>query len=371
MAAVYLLHCFGSDTRVVLRFLDEKKNKTLSASEFLKRSFNKSLKSSNGHLNLFVRFLHGLSLDSNQRLLGGLLSPVNQSEIPEVIKNLKAISSKGVSLDQNINIFHCLMEMKDESLLQQIQDLLKSRGGSQEELSEFQCSALAYMLQMSDQVLEELDLQKYKTSKGGRLRLIPAVRNCRKARLVDCELSETHCEVVASALKSSPSHLKELDLSRNDLRDSGVSVLCDGLQSPHCELSTLRLRWCGLSEMSCSSLVSALKSNPSHLTKLDLGFNTDLSDSGVSHLCGFLQSPDCRLETLRLKECGLSEMSCSSLASALKSNPSHLTKLDLGFNTDLSDSGVSHLCGFLQSPDCRLETLRSVQCLLLVSCFFH
>ncbi|KAK7921950.1 hypothetical protein WMY93_008852 [Mugilogobius chulae] len=375
VAAVYLLHCFRSDTQVVQRFLSEDGSERtfwkifrqfffyfqkLSTSEFLKRCLDKSLKSPNGRLDLFVRFLHGLSLDSNQRLLGGLLSPVDQSEISEVIQNLKHMSSNEVSPDRSINIFHCLMEMKDQSLLQQIQDLLKSRGGSEEKLSEFQCSALAYMLQMSEQVLEELDLQKYSTSAWGRQRLVPAVRNCRKARFVQCDLLESHCEVVASVL-SSPSHIKGLDLSQNNLSDSAVSVLCSGLQSPHCELSTLSFEYCGLSEMSCSSLASALKSNPSHLRELDLGDNRDLTDSGVCHLCGFLKSPDCQLETLRLWSCGLSEMSCSSLASALKSNPSHLKELDLSQNS-LSDSGVSDLCGFLQSPDCRLETLRLERC---------
>uniref|UniRef100_A0A3Q3F7W6 NACHT LRR and PYD domain-containing protein n=1 Tax=Labrus bergylta TaxID=56723 RepID=A0A3Q3F7W6_9LABR len=216
------------------------------------------------------------------------------------------------------------------------------------------------MLQMSEEVLDELDLQKYKTSDQGRLRLIPAVRNCRKAKLCYCGLSETHCDVVASALKSNPSLLRELDLSYNNkLQDSGVK-LCEGLQSPNCRLETLRLRDCSLSEISCSSLVSALKSNPSHLRQLDLSYNNKLQDSGVKLLCDYLQSPNCRLETLSLFSCSLSEISCSSLASALKSNPFHLRELDLGDNK-LQDSGVKLLCDYLQSTNCRLETLRLIR----------
>ncbi|XP_061601305.1 NACHT, LRR and PYD domains-containing protein 12-like isoform X2 [Cololabis saira] len=371
LAAVYVLHCWSTrNTDVLENFLGEEYRYS-SLDDFLKRVMQKSLESRNGHLDLFVRFLHGLSVESNQRLLGGLL---NQSEnrpetIERVINNLKKMNTGRISPDRSINIFQCLMEMNDLSVHQQIQEFLKSENRSEEKLSEIQCSALAYMLQMSEEVLDELDLEKYKTTPRGRQRLISAVRNCRKARFVDCELSETHCEVVASSLKSNPSHLTELDLSWNqELQDSGVKLLSGGLESPNCRLETLRLEGCWLSEISCSSLVSALKSNPSHLKHLDLSWN-QLLDSGVKHLCGFLESPDCRLETLSLQCCGLSEISCSFLVSAVKSKPSHLKHLDLRFNYKLQAADLEQLSDLVESPDYQLQTLRSECCSLSeISC---
>uniref|UniRef100_A0A3Q1ISR7 NACHT domain-containing protein n=1 Tax=Anabas testudineus TaxID=64144 RepID=A0A3Q1ISR7_ANATE len=370
LAAVYMFHCYTDRKTEVLQGFLRKKNISSSLDDFLNLTMEKSLKSKTGHLDLFVRFLHGLSLESNQRLLGGLLGQTENSPeiIQRVINNLKNKRKINISPDRSINIFHCLMEMNNHSVHQEIQEFLKSENRSEKKLSMIHCSALAYMLQMSEEVLDKLDLKKYNTSTEGRLRLIPAVRNCRNARLSASGLSETHCEVVESALKSNPSHLRELDLSENNLQDSGVKLLCDGLKSPNCRLETLRLRWCSLSEISCNYLASTLKSNPSHLTQLDLSENFNLQDSGVKLLCGFLESPQCRLETLRLRSCSLSEISCDSLASALKSNPSHLRELDLSENK-LQDTGVKLLCGFLESPQCRLETLRLNWCSLSeISC---
>uniref|UniRef100_A0A3Q3KXJ4 NACHT domain-containing protein n=1 Tax=Mastacembelus armatus TaxID=205130 RepID=A0A3Q3KXJ4_9TELE len=302
LAAVYMVHCYSRKKKVLKKFL-KKKCRRLSLDDFLLGAMEKSLESKSGHLDLFVRFLHGLSLESNQRVLGGLLGQTETSPetIQRAINNLKEINRDDISPDRSINIFHCLMELNDHSVHQEIQNFLKSGNRSGKRLSEIQCSALAYMLQMSEEVLDELDLKKYNTSDQGRRRLIPAVRTCRKAKLSDCGLSETHCEVLASALKSNPSHLTELDLSDNNLKDPGAQQLCGGLQSPHCRLETLRLRRCRLSETSCGYLVSALKSNPSHLRHLDLSDN-NLQDPGVQQLCGGLQSPDCGLETLRSVE---------------------------------------------------------------------
>ncbi|XP_047429481.1 protein NLRC3-like, partial [Mugil cephalus] len=360
LAAVYMFHCYTNKKTEVLKDFLEKdfQYDTAPLSDFLYVAMKKSLHSKNGHLDLFVRFLHGLSLESNQRLLGGLLGQTENSPeiIQRTINKLKEMNIYFISPDRSINIFHCLMEMNDLSVHQEIQEFLKSENRSEKELSEIHCSALAYMLQMSEEVLDEFDLMKYNASYVGRRRLIPAVRNCRKARLTGCELAETYYKVVSSALKSNPSYLTELDLSGNKLKDSGVKHLSAGLESPNCKLETLRLWRCGLSEISCDSLVSALKSNPSHLKHLDLSVN-DLKDPGVKHLCGFLESPDCRLETLSLMNCSLSEISCDSLVSALKSNPSHLRELNLSGNS-LQYSYVKQLLDLQESSDYKLETLR-------------
>uniref|UniRef100_A0A674MK69 NACHT domain-containing protein n=1 Tax=Takifugu rubripes TaxID=31033 RepID=A0A674MK69_TAKRU len=301
LAAVYMFHRYTrKDTVVINQFLKYSKPIT-SLDDFLRRALMKSLKSENGHLDLFVRFLHGLSLESNQRILGGLLDQMeNHPEtIQKVLNNLKKVNSDEISPDRSINIFLCLMEMKDQSVHQEIQEFLKSEKKSERELSEIHCSALAYLLQMSEEVLDELNLQQYNTSEEGRCRLIPAVRNCRKAVLAGSFLSKSHCEVVASAMTSNPSHLRELSLSTNpNLTVADVKFLSSAMMHPNCRLETLRLWDCRLSETSCGSLASALRSNPSHLRVLDLSYN-QLKDPGVKRLCGFLQDPLCELETLR------------------------------------------------------------------------
>ncbi|XP_034732237.1 NACHT, LRR and PYD domains-containing protein 3-like isoform X1 [Etheostoma cragini] len=374
LAAVYMIDCYlNKNIEVLATFLGEdweRKSSDPGLDNFLNRVVEKSLHSVNGHLDLFVRFLHGLLLESNRGLLGGLLGWTSSSpeSIQNAINNLKKMNAYDISPDRSINVFHCLMEMNDHSVHQEIQEFLQSGNRSEKKLTKTHCSALAYMLQMSEDVLEGLDLKKYNATGDGRRRLLQAVRNCRDARLSGCGFSEKHCEVLSSALMSNPSHLRELDLSENDyLLDSGVKLLSVGLGSQNCRLKILRLKNCSLSDGCCDSLASALKSTSSSLRELDLSNNNYLKDSGVTLLSTGLESPHCRLETLRLSSCRLSETCCAHLALAMKSNPSHLSELDLSQNK-VKDLGVTMLSPALESPQCRLKCLRLNRCGLTENC---
>ncbi|XP_036376481.1 NACHT, LRR and PYD domains-containing protein 1-like, partial [Megalops cyprinoides] len=383
LAALYVLHSYVVKNVNTLTGFSSKKFLFFNQSiyDLHKGAVDKALESKNGHLDLFLRFLLGLSLDSNQNLLKGLLTKTgsNSGSIKETIQYIKEVKRDDPSPERCINLFHCLAELNDDSFVKEVQTYLSSE--SHERISAAHCSALAYMLLTSEEVLDEFDLRKYRTSDEGRRRLVPAVRCCRKALLSNCNLSEKSLEIVASALQSATSPLRELDLSKNKLGESGGKLLSAALMSPNCKLqtldvsfcqmgssgvellctglgkvSTLRMDQCRFRDESCDLVASALhQSANSQLRELDFS-NNKLEESAAKLLCAGLTSPVCDIQALRLSNCNLTEKSFEIVASALQSATSPLRELDLSKN-NLGESGVKLLSAALMSPNCKLQTL--------------
>ncbi|KAM8737332.1 protein NLRC3-like isoform 5-T5 [Acanthopagrus schlegelii] len=266
---------------------------------------DKALQSPNGHLDLFLRFLLGLSLQNSQILLKGLMTQTGScsESSKETICYIKEKFEKTLPAERSINLFHCLNELNDRSLVKEIQQYLSSGSLSTDELSPAQWSALVFILLTSEEDLDVFDLKKYSASEEALLRLLPVVKASKKALLSGCDLSDRTCEALSSVISSPSSSLRELDLSNNNLQDSGVKQLSAGLKSPHCNLESLRLSGCLITEEGCTYLASALNSNPSHLRELDLSYNHP-GDSRVK-LLSALEDRGWRLDTLRMEPAGL------------------------------------------------------------------
>ncbi|XP_064169530.1 NACHT, LRR and PYD domains-containing protein 12-like isoform X15 [Anguilla rostrata] len=371
LAALFVFHSCVNKNRNVLRAKKSRIDRVV-LSELHRSAVDQALERKNGHLDLFLRFLLGLSLVSVETFLRHKTNPIvtffqrllTQTEsrsqsIEKTVQYIKERIRKEPSAERTINLFHCLNELNDNSLVQEIQSSLRSGKLSDKKLEPDQCSALAFVLLMSEEILE-FDLKTYNTLAAGHQRLLPVIRNCRKAKLNNCELTQKCCNIVASALQSSNSPLRDLELRYNNLGDSGVKLLCAGLRSPNCKLRRLGLNNCELTQKCCNIVASALQSSNSPLRDLDLSYN-NLGDSGVELLCAGLRSPNCKLQRLGLNSCDLTEKSGDIVASALQSSNSPLRDLDLSYN-NLGDSGVELLCAGLMSPNCKLQRLGLNSC---------
>ncbi|XP_058273785.1 NLR family CARD domain-containing protein 3-like [Hemibagrus wyckioides] len=335
LAALYVHLTFMKEKRNVLiqNCVSTQKTEEIMIFNLNKSAVDQTLESQTAHLDLFLCFLLGL-------LLNHSLSSFTFTDQ----KLLHALVTQTGSSSQSTKAtVHCLNELGDNSLVEKIQLYLKS--GKQSDLSSSQWSALVFVLLTSAQELEEFDLSKYfstdKITETVVLKMMPVIAASRKA-IISCDsLGMKSCLALSSEfsnLRELHLTVKTLHLSYNYLGVSVVKSLSAVLENPHCKVETLGLRDCGVSDEGCAALTSALKSTPSHLIELNLSTN-NLGDSGVKSLSAVLKNPHCKLNILGLCKCGVSDEGCAALTSALKSNPSHLRDLDLAEKI-LRDSGA-------------------------------
>ncbi|XP_056454134.1 uncharacterized protein LOC130388684 isoform X2 [Gadus chalcogrammus] len=277
-------------------------------SDFYICAVDKALENDNGDWDMFLRFLLGLSLETNQKPLHDLLVSQAGRKQPETNKDtIEYIKTKidgDINAEKRINLFHCLNELNDHSLVKEIKDHLQKQSLTFEKFTRPQWSALMFVLLTSDADLDVFDLKKYVKSEEVLEGMLPLVKVAKTALLNRCDLTARSCEGLASSiLKSSSSNLTVLDLSHNDIKDAGVEKLAESLRSKCCRLEVLKLSYCQVTKTGCLSLASALELNHSQLQELDLSYNYP-EKSGEQRLSAIAADPKTSLKTLRIDHGG-------------------------------------------------------------------
>nr|XP_019951655.1 PREDICTED: NACHT, LRR and PYD domains-containing protein 12-like [Paralichthys olivaceus] len=328
----------------------------------------KMLEEHKGHAKFLDLFLSGLSESVQRRPLEILLGEFNSDRTLDFKSWFKSSSEetlKGCYKDKHHRCFHLLHQAQNQSLVKEIISPSARTGISYGDLSLLDCVALNYVVScLGEMKLLNLYSTRDLTEEKAEV-LAPAMSLSLKIQLSDSTLSTRAVSHLASAL--SRGLTKELDLANTRLGDEKLKVLCVGLRD--CKLHTLKLKVCRLTEASCEDLVCALTSGSSQLRVLEIMFN-QIGDQGFMKLCKALHSPQCKLQQLQLQGCDLTAVSMEALSAALCSGKSELRKVDLTLNR-IGDAGVEALCKSLQHPLCKLQSLKLFDTELTGACCPH
>ncbi len=183
LAAVHVFLCYLNKNMQELQFFFDEPKENVTLQELLQKAVDKAMKSQKGHLNLFLRFLMGITLESSQNLLQGLIPHTEDTteSIRQTTQYINQVQDKNISDEASVNLFYCLLELNDRSLYEELQRYISSDKHPGRDLSSSMCSVLICVLLMSEKVLDEFNPKRFTSSQEGFTRLVPAVRCCRKA----------------------------------------------------------------------------------------------------------------------------------------------------------------------------------------------
>ncbi len=197
LAAVHVFLCYLNKNMQELRFFFDKPEEMITLQELrfffnkpkitlqelLQNAVDKAMKSQRGHLDLFLRFLMGITLESSQNLLQGLIRHTEDTteSIRQTTEHIKQVQNNYISDEASVNLFYCLLELKDHSLYEELQRYLSSDAHPGRKLSSSMCTVLTTVMLMSEKVLDEFNPKTYTSKQENYKRLVPAVRCCKKA----------------------------------------------------------------------------------------------------------------------------------------------------------------------------------------------
>lgn len=330
----------------------------LATSFFLDKSSSegveKMLEKHKNRAKFLDAFLSALSDPVQRRPLETLLGEMNSDRIMDFKRWFKTSSEMSLKQWNKIEHYHCfhlLHQAQNESWVKEIITSSARIGMSYGDMSLKDCVSLNFVVTCLGE-MEQLNLYMTRNLTEDKAKVLaPTISLSHSVNLSQSSLSTGAVPHLASAV--SRGITKELNLSQSRIGDERFKILCNGLRE--CKLQSLNLQACSLTEASCDDLVSVLTSGTSQLCLLDMRWN-EIGDKGFIQLCRALHSPHCKLQELQLQSCKMTLPSMEALSAALCSGQSQLRKVNLTHNK-IGNSGVEALCKSLQHPLCKLQSL--------------